>query len=100
LKRRPVVYLPSAQRDLLESLKYIQKDSPASAQPWLARIDNTLSRLGSFPFSGAIPKDVRLARLGYRMVAIGEHLAFYVVRTKSVEVRRVVHGKRRYAFLF
>jgi plasmid stabilization system protein ParE len=100
LRRRPVVYLPSAQRDLLESLEYIRKDSPSSAEPWLARIDKTLIRLGSFPFSGSVPKDVRLARLGYRMAAIGEHLAFYVVRPRSVEVRRAVHGKRRYSFLF
>jgi toxin ParE1/3/4 len=100
LKRRPVVYLPSAQHDLLESLEYIRKDSPASAEAWLERIDKTLSRLGSCPLSGSVPKDRRLARLGYRMVVIGERLAFYVVRPRSVEIRRVVHGKRRYSFLF
>jgi toxin ParE1/3/4 len=100
LKRRPVVYLPSAQNDLLEAMEYIRKDSPASAEAWVERVDKALSRLGSFPFSGFRPKDRRLARLGYRIVAIGEHLAFYVVRPRSVEIRRVVHGKRRYSFLF
>jgi toxin ParE1/3/4 len=100
LRRRPVVYLPAAQRDLHESLEYIHKDSPASAEAWLERVDKALSRLGSFPMSGSAPKDRRLARLGYRMVVIGEHLAFYVVRPRSVEIRRVVHGKRRYSFLF
>jgi plasmid stabilization system protein ParE len=100
LKRRPVVYLPSAQLDLLEGLEYVRKDNPSSASAWLDRIDKSLSRLGSFPLSGSVPKDRRLARLGYRMVVIGEHLAFYVARPRSVEIRRVVHGKRRYSFLF
>jgi len=27
-------------------------------------------------------------------------LAFYVVRPRSVEIRRVIHGKRRYSFHF
>ena len=100
MKRRPVVYLPSAQRDLLEARDYIRKDSPASADAWLARIDAALARLGEFPKSGSVPKDPRLARLGYRVVVIGEHLAFYVVRPAAVEARRVVHGRRRYSFLF
>lgn len=100
MKRRPVVYLPSAQNDLLEALEYIRKDSPSAAEAWLERVDKTLNRLGSFPFFGSAPKDRRLARLGYRMVVIGEHLAFYAVRPRSVEIRRVVHGRRRYSFLF
>jgi hypothetical protein len=34
------------------------------------------------------------------MAAIGEHLAFHAIGPRSVEIRRVVHGKRRYPFLF
>lgn len=99
MKRRRVVYLPSAQRDLLEAFEYVCKDSPAAAAAWLQRIDKTLGRLASFPHSGAVPKDRRLAARGYRMVVVDEHLAFYVVRSRTVEVRRVVHGRRRYEFL-
>ena len=100
MRRRPVVYLPSAQNDLLEALEYIRKDSPSAVEAWLERAEKTLARLKSFPLSGPVPKDRRLARLGYRMLVIGEHLAFYVVRPRTVEIRRIVHGKRRYSFLF
>ncbi len=99
MKRRRVVYLPSAQRDLLEAFEYVRKDSPAAAATWLQRIDKALGRLASFPLSGPLPKDRRLAARGYRMVVIDEHLAFYIMRSRSVEVRRIVHGRRRYEFL-
>ena len=99
MKRRPVVYLPSAEADLVEAVDYIRRDSPAAAEAWLERTDKALSRLGSFPESGALPKDPRLAARGYRVLVIGEHLAFYTVRPSSVEVLRVLHGRRLYSFL-
>lgn len=58
-----------------------------------------LGRLGAFPEYGAVPQDQRLAARGYRLVAIGEHLVFYVVRPTVVEVRRVLRARRRYSFL-
>ena len=100
MKRRRLVYLPAAQRDLLEAFEYARKDNPAASAAWLERIDKALGRLASFPLSGVVPKDGRLAARGYRMVVIGEHLAFYVVLPETVEVRRVLHGRRRYGFLF
>ena len=101
MKPRQVVYLPSAQRDLDEAAAYIRRDSPAAAAAaaWAEKVDKTLGRLGSFPESGVVPKDARLAAKGYRVVVLGEHLGFYVVRPAAVEIRRVIHGRRRYGFL-
>ena len=100
MKRRSVVYLPAAQRDLLEAFEYVRKDSPLAAAGWLQRVDKAMGRLASFPRLGLVPRDPRLASRGYRMVVLGEHLAFYVVLAQTVEVRRIVHGRRRYDFLF
>lgn len=99
MKPRPVVYLPAAEADLAATVEYIHRDDPSAAAAWLERVDKALSRLGSFPESGVVPKDARLAARGYRLVVIGEHLAFYIVRPKTVEIRRVLHGRRRYSFL-
>lgn len=99
MKRLPVVYLPSAQADLLDAYAYLRRDSPQAAQDWLTLVDTTLARLSAFPESGVRPKDERLAAKGYRVVVLGEHLAFYVVTPRAVQVRRVLHGKRRYEFL-
>lgn len=98
-RRLPVVYLRSAQEDLAEILQYIRRDSPSNAEAWIKRVDRALGRLAAYPESGAAPRDERLAALGYRIVVIGEHLAFYLVRDARVEIRRVLHGRRRYSFL-
>lgn len=99
MKRLPVVYLRTAQNDLTEILRYIQRDNPSSAEKFIDSIDRSLKRLASFPNSGVVPKDDRLASLGYRLAVIGEYLAFYVIHSGRVEIRRVLHGRRRYSFL-
>jgi len=99
VKRRPVVYLRRAQLDLVEIFRYIERDSSSQAEVWIEKIDRCLGRLASFPKSGTIPKDERLAALGYRIVVIGEYLAFYVLRRNRVEIRRILQGRRRYSFL-
>lgn len=76
------------------------KESPERARRWLVALDAALRRLEGFPESGVKPRDAGLSRRGFRMVVIGEILVFYLVRAKAVDVRRVVHGKRNYEFLF
>ena len=99
MKKLPIVYLRSAQRDIIEAARYIARDSPSEARKWLEQVDKSLGRLGSFPNSGSPIKEPRLALLGYRVVVLGEYLAFYLLRRGRVEVRRVLHGRRRFAFL-
>ena len=99
MKNLAVVYLRRAKQDLVEIRDYIKKDNPSQARAWVEKIDKTLGRLARFPESGAIPKDDHLAALGYRMVIIGDYLAFYLQRRRRIEIRRVLHGSRRYSFL-
>lgn len=99
MKRLSVIYLKRAQQDLEDIFRYIERDSPEQAARWLLAADKTLARLEAFPKSGALPRDARLVALGYRVVVVGEHLAFYLVRRRRIEIRRVLHGKRLYHFL-
>ena len=99
MKKYAVVYLKKAQQDLSNIFDYIYRDSPERATGFLDEIDKKLGRLARFPTSGSIPKDNRLRALGYRVVVIGEYLAFYRIQKTTVQIRRVIHGKRRYAFL-
>ena len=48
---------------------------------------------------GVIPNDLRLKSLNYRMLIIDNYLVFYVVKDCIVEIRRILHGRRKYAFL-
>ena len=98
-KKYRIRYLPIAQRDLVEVIEYIKTDSPLSADKFLDRFDKAVVKLEKFPFMGQIPKDNRLQRLKYRILVIDSYLVFYVVKDAVVEIRRILHGKRKYSFL-
>ena len=92
-------YLPAAEQDLLDILDYIARDNPAAARAFVDRVDRAVGRLARFPKSGGQPQDTRLRGLGYRLLVVGDHLVFYVVRRRTVQIRRMIHGARRYEFL-
>lgn len=98
-KKNEVRYLPAAEKDLTDILEYIRKDNPSAALKLITDIDETISKLEEFANMGVIPKDLRLKSLNYRMLIIGNYLVFYTATNKSVEVRRILHSKRKYSFL-
>lgn len=98
-KKYDVHYLPAAEKDLTDILEYIRKDNPSAALKLINEIDETISKLEEFPNMGVIPKDLRLKSLNYRMLIIGNYLVFYTARNNIVEIRRILHGKRKYSFI-
>ena len=96
-----VVYLPAAKKDLNEIISYIQTDAPESALNFLDKIDENISQLKHFPYKGKKLEDESLQSKGYQILVIGNYLVFYVVfeNKKIVEIRRILHGKRKYKFL-
>ena len=98
-KKYMLEYLPIAEKDLTEIIEYVQLDSPQSALNLLDEIDSTISKLEDFPYIGKIPKDARLQYLNYRILIVSSYLVFYVVKDNIVEIRRILHGKRKYDFL-
>ena len=92
-------YLPAAEKDLTNILEYIKKDNPSAALKLINEIDETISRLEEFPNMGGIRKDLRLKSLNYRMLIVGNYLVFYTATNNVVEIRRILHGKRKYSFL-
>lgn len=89
-----------AQKDLTEILEYIQADNPSAALDILDQIDQAVTNLELFPLMGQVPKDSRLQLLNYRTLIVGSYLIFYVVMGSTIEIRRIMHGKRKYGFLF
>lgn len=98
-KKYSIKYLPIAEKDLTEIIEYVKLDSPQSALSLLDEIDITILKLEDFPFIGKIPKDSRLQLLNYRILIVSSYLVFYVVNDNIVEIRRILHGKRKYDFI-
>ncbi len=97
--RFQIRYLSTAENDLDDIFNYIMRDNPSAAVSLLEKFDQSISQLATNPEIGVIPKDARLKKLGYRILIIGKYLVFYVVKTNTVQIRRIIHGARQYSFL-
>lgn len=96
----PVVrVLRRAQNDLAEIHRYIERERPGAADRFLNRLLDTLDSLHDMPQRGAVPRDPRLASLGYRVLVVEEYPILYKIVRSHVRVYRVVHGRRRYQHL-
>jgi toxin ParE1/3/4 len=94
-----IQYLPIAQQDLIDIRNYINQDNPVAALKLINDFDEAIAKLEDFPLLGVTPKDLRLKSLNYRMLVVDSYLVFYVFKDEMVEIRRIIHGKRKYPFL-
>lgn len=94
--KRDVRIIRSAQRDLVEIAAYLRCDAPDAAERVIDELLKGIDRLGAFPESGPVPRDERLARLGFRYLACGRYLVFYKLTRAQVRIYRVLHERRAY----
>ncbi len=87
-------YLPVAVDDLISIFDWIANDSPANAAAFVEKLDQRIGNLTTHPFIGHVPCDEKLKNSGYRILVIESHLVFYIIRGKTIEIHRVVHGSR------
>ena len=92
--RYTIRYLPIAVDDLLSILDWIAVDSPARAEAFVDMLDKRIRLLATHPFIGRKPRDEKLQHLGYRVLIIESYLVFYILRHRTIEIHRVVHGSR------
>jgi toxin ParE1/3/4 len=87
-------YLPVAVDDLVSIFDWIANDSPTNAAAFVEKLDQRIGSLKRHPIFGHIPRDEKLKNSGYRILVIESYLVFYMIRGKTVEIHRVVHGSR------
>lgn len=92
--KRVVRYLPAAEEDLFDIYHWILQDAPGRGAAFLERIDPRIGSLAAQPRLGRVPKHPRLREAGYRVLTLDAYLVFYVLRQKTVEIHRIVHGSR------
>jgi addiction module RelE/StbE family toxin len=93
-------YLPIAQDDLLGIYDYIAQDSPTRAESFVDRLDKAIVNLETQPLLGRTPRHDQLREYGYRVLIVESYLVFYIIRNKTIEIHRVVHGSRNLDHLF
>ncbi len=87
-------YLPIAQEDLLSIFDWIANDSPNRAMKFVDKLDERICLLETHPMLGRVPRHPKLREYGYRVLIIESYLVFYVLRKKTIEIHRVIHGSR------
>jgi len=94
-----IVYLPIAVKDLQEAFDYIFLDKPLAAKVFLNDIDRNVLKLKDFSNIGIIPKDTYLKYKGYKILIVDNYLIFYLIKKDTIEIQRILHGKRKYQFI-
>ena len=96
-------YLPVAQRDMVEIVRYISGElqNPAAADRLAMELVNAAESILTFPYALPAYQPIRPLKCEYRKILVQNFLMFYWVdeEKKLVTVARVVYAKRDVAKL-
>ena len=90
---------PTAKQDLLEIIDYLNTLSREAALRYYDLLAEEIASLSTMPERYPRPKDLALAAKGYRYLAVKNYLVFYVVSGDTVQIRRILYGRRDYLSL-
>lgn len=95
--KRRLAYTPRARQDLIDIWCTIARDNPPAADATLDRTEAACLRLTDHPMSGRARDDIRP---GMRYLVIGNYIALYRIARGTIDLVRVVHGRRDLFELF
>jgi toxin ParE1/3/4 len=90
---------PIAKQDLQGIVDYLNEQSAAEAFKLYDEIIENIGLLSQLPLRCPLMKNTVLRAKGYRVLVVHSYLVFYIVHGETVEIRRILHGKRQYDFL-
>jgi len=91
-----VKIFPAAEQDLEELVAYLNTLSHDAAIRFFDKLTEEISSLSEMPQRCPRPRDLALAAKGYRYLIVGNYLVFYVVEGDTVQIRRILYGRRDY----
>ena len=88
-------YLPIAQKDLQDIVKYILENlkSPKDAMGFIETLDESILRLKQYPYSCTLYQSKEPLESEYRFLPVKNYLVFYVVAENTVEIHRIIYAK-------
>ena len=87
---------PAAQNDFLDIADHLNSRSPEEATQYYELFMEKTGMLMTKPESFPLARDAQLRLRGYRMLPIDNHIVFYVINGKSVDLRRILYARRQY----
>ena len=90
---------PAARQDLSDIVDYLNTLSQEAALKYYDLLTEEILSLSEMPERCPRPRDLALAAKGYRYLIVGNYLVFYVVSGDTVQIRRILYGRRDYKLL-
>jgi|SRR5680860_962295 len=89
----------TAKMDLKDIIRYLNTLSPQIAIKYYDLIIEKIGGLAEMPERCSFVRDVVLKAKGYRYLIVENYVVFFVVKTDTVQIRRILYGKRNYEWL-
>ena len=99
MEKYKVKIYPAAKQDLLDIVDYLNTLSQDTALRYYDLLTEEVASLSYMPERCPRPKDLALAAKGYRCLLVKNYLVFYVVDRDTVQIRRILYGRRDYSSL-
>lgn len=88
-----------AKTDLKEIISYLNTLSPQAAIRYYDLIVEKIGSLCEMPERCPFVRDVALKAKGYRYLIAENYIVFFVIKPDTVQIRRIIYGKRNYEWL-
>lgn len=88
-----------AKTDLKDIVSYLNTLSPQAASRYYDLLVEKIGSLCEMPERCPFVQDVALKAKGYRYLIVENYLVFFVIKSDTVQIRRIVYGRRNYEWL-
>ena len=101
LNQYNIEYSKEAKQDLIEIKQYIKYNLQESqiAQKLISKIRNEIDKLKSNPQMFAIIDDDFIKRFEIRKLIVDNYIIFYRIKMNSIQIVRVMYGRRNWISL-
>ena len=89
----------NAKSDLKDIISYLNTLSPQAALRYYDLIVEKIGSLAEMPERCPFVHDVALKAKGYRYLIAESYLVFFVIKSDTVQIRRILYSKRNYDWL-
>lgn len=90
---------PAAEQDLLDIIDYLNTLSPQTAMRYYDLLTEQIASLSTMPERCPHPRDLALTAKGYRYLIVKDYLVFYRIIGDTVQIHRILYGRRNYQAL-
>ena len=90
---------PAAEQDLLDIIDYLNTLSPQTAMSYYDLLTEQIASLSTMPERCPHPRDLALTAKGYRYLIVKDYLVFYRIIGNTVQIHRILYGRRNYQAL-